>query len=314
MSIEHYRCTRCDLRHSTDCEPPTCDRGPCPMELVDPAPTQPNRLAQIIGGLKNLALSMLSGMQDLEPSYGVHDDASGGVKPELTGLILKGIGRINGDGWKDVTSKGEVVFAWNRELPKPYAPGQYPRVGHDGWTASTSQYDFVPATVDEVAQLLVVHMPEPTVVRVSATDERALVALAVSHGIRFQTNEALLAFATALRTTGGRDLSLAARDVLAERCRQVGVEGWTHEHDDEHSNGEMATAAACYAMCAGRPEPEWLHPTMAKAFQPPKWWPWAPGWWKPRSPRKDLVKAGALVLAEIERIDRAVARLNERAP
>jgi hypothetical protein len=42
-------------------------------------------------------------------------------------MILKGVGKINGDGWKDTTKIGQIVFAWNAELPKPYAPGQFPR-------------------------------------------------------------------------------------------------------------------------------------------------------------------------------------------
>lgn len=68
-------------------------------------------------------------------------------------VILKGVGRIDGDGWKDTTRKGEVVFVWNAEKPSPYASGQYPRIGNEGWSASTSQYDFAPATVQEVRDL-----------------------------------------------------------------------------------------------------------------------------------------------------------------
>lgn len=33
-------------------------------------------------------------------------------------------------------------------------------------------------------------------------------------------------------------------------------------------------------------------------------WPWADEWWKPKDRRADLVRAGALILAEIDRIDR----------
>ncbi|HHW2459226.1 TPA: AAA family ATPase [Pseudomonas aeruginosa] len=36
-------------------------------------------------------------------------------------------------------------------------------------------------------------------------------------------------------------------------------------------------------------------------------WPWDEQWWKPTSARRDLVKACALALAEIERLDRAAA-------
>jgi hypothetical protein len=65
-------------------------------------------------------------------------------------MILKGVGKINGDGWKDTTKVGEIVYAWNAELPRPYSEGQFPRVGCPGWSASTEQYDFKPATMDEV--------------------------------------------------------------------------------------------------------------------------------------------------------------------
>ena len=67
--------------------------------------------------------------------------------------VLKGVGKINGDGWKDTTTIGEVVYVWNAEKPSPYAPGQYPRIGNEGWSASTAQYDFSPASVDEVRAL-----------------------------------------------------------------------------------------------------------------------------------------------------------------
>lgn len=67
--------------------------------------------------------------------------------------VLKGVGKINGDGWKDTTTKGEIVYVWNAEKPSPYAPGQYPRIDNEGWSASTAQYDFSPASVDEVRAL-----------------------------------------------------------------------------------------------------------------------------------------------------------------
>ena len=95
----------------------------------------------------------------------------------------------------------------------------------------------------------------------------------------------------------------AAVDVLAERRRQIEVEGWTPAHDDEHKNGEMARAASCYAV--GAP-----------AFMAWDLWPWDRKWWKPGDRRRDLVKAGALILAEIERLDRAAltAAITEKQP
>lgn len=92
------------------------------------------------------------------------------------------------------------------------------------------------------------------------------------------------------------ELSGAARDVLAERKRQIEVEGWTPARDDVYAMGALAKAAACYAAEAGFQNTEGGIPSM---------WPWAAAWWKPTNARRDLIKAGALILAEIERLDRA---------
>ncbi|MDU7352878.1 MAG: ead/Ea22-like family protein [Citrobacter freundii] len=93
-----------------------------------------------------------------------------------------------------------------------------------------------------------------------------------------------------------RAFNPAILDVIAERQRQQSVEGWTPEHDDEHSDGEMALAASSYALYAHKKP-------IAPAI--PYNWPWEPEWFKQQGARRDLVKAGALIMAEIERIDRA---------
>ena len=92
----------------------------------------------------------------------------------------------------------------------------------------------------------------------------------------------------------GRAFNPAILDVVAERQRQQSVEGWTPEHDNAYQNSELADAAACYAIHAHN-----------QGFSTPAHWPWSPDWWKQSGARRDLVKAGALILAEIERIDRA---------
>lgn len=97
-------------------------------------------------------------------------------------------------------------------------------------------------------------------------------------------------------------VSKALSDITAERRRQIEVEGWTPEHDDQYSNGGMATAAACYILNGvGSP-----NPAPPNAF--PTWWPWASRWWKPKDRRSDLIRAAALIAAEIERLDRAALR------
>lgn len=106
--------------------------------------------------------------------------------------------------------------------------------------------------------------------------------------------------------------SKAAQDVLAERRRQVEAEGWTPEHDDRHTVGDLASAAICYATMAVQPEVNRraiMNATSRSHDGVPflvRHWPWPDcRGWKPTNPRRDLVKAGALILAEIERLDRA---------
>lgn len=83
-------------------------------------------------------------------------------------------------------------------------------------------------------------------------------------------------------------------EILRERKREVEVEGFTHLHDDAHPPGTLATAAACYAFHAFSDE-----------GGVPFAWPWDAEWWKPKNPRRDLVRAAALIVAEIERMDRS---------
>ncbi|WP_447864805.1 hypothetical protein ACFZNW_19620 [Pseudomonas aeruginosa] len=103
-----------------------------------------------------------------------------------------------------------------------------------------------------------------------------------------------------LAAAPGKKVPQAWLDVQAERLRQVEAEGWMPEHDDAHSHGEMARAAACYAL-AGSSAPNDGTAALLVSLA----WPWDEQWWKPTSARRDLIKACALTLAEIERLDRA---------
>lgn len=91
-------------------------------------------------------------------------------------------------------------------------------------------------------------------------------------------------------------LSRAEQDVLDERRGQRTREGFIDAHDDEHDSGELARAGACYALFSQTP-----------TSQAPLLWPLEARWWKPSNVRRMLVKAAALIIAEIERIDRKTA-------
>jgi hypothetical protein len=78
--------------------------------------------------------------------------------------------------------------------------------------------------------------------------------------------------------------------ISEERKRQVEKEGWTSDHDDKHDKSELAHAATCYLNTK--------HQTIIQGF-----WPWDKKWWKPSENRiRNLVKAGALIAAEIDRL------------
>lgn len=92
----------------------------------------------------------------------------------------------------------------------------------------------------------------------------------------------------------------AQMDVLAERRRQIEAEDWSPENDNQYVNGELVAAGAAYALEAvseGGTRGIWFK----------RLWPWHLDYWKPKSRRRDLVRAAALLIAEIERIDRAEA-------
>lgn len=106
--------------------------------------------------------------------------------------------------------------------------------------------------------------------------------------------------------------------IAAERKRQIEGERWSSEHDDEHESGELATAAACYALPSGKRQIQ-CHTvpvcgdssfppgqTKVHGTEHPRLWPWDCRWWKP-TPNdriRELVKAGALIAAEIDRLQR----------
>ena len=94
--------------------------------------------------------------------------------------------------------------------------------------------------------------------------------------------------------------------IAKERERQVNIKGWTPEHDKEHDKEELTWAAICYLTPKGRraPATRYLNIYDEEELPYPEAWPWEPENWKPTPDNRirELVKAGALILAEIERL------------
>lgn len=96
--------------------------------------------------------------------------------------------------------------------------------------------------------------------------------------------------------------------IAEERKRQVEREGFDIHHDSEHGAGELVDAALCYAAVAsatarGSVAEDWPIQMVNGYADPALHWPWAARWWKPSDdPIRNLVKAGALIAAEIDRL------------
>lgn len=96
-------------------------------------------------------------------------------------------------------------------------------------------------------------------------------------------------------TPEGHEAAAKTGAIISERNRQKAEEGWTLEHDREHSHGELLRAALAYL--AGDAS----------------WWPWDG---QPKFGPRDHVKAGALVIAELDRlgVEEREAAVRDYAP
>ena len=106
--------------------------------------------------------------------------------------------------------------------------------------------------------------------------------------------------------------------IAAERARQVEVEGWDAEHDEGNDDNQLATAAGFYALTP------WMRVEMQTGEDTPYFshvrWPWDGKWWKPvceheegsvgavKDRVREITKAGALIAAEISRLQRTLER------
>lgn len=85
--------------------------------------------------------------------------------------------------------------------------------------------------------------------------------------------------------------------IAEERQRQIDAEGYSASYDSNHSAQQLAMAAACYAT-----PPH--HRLYREPRSTPALWPWNDYNWKPTPDDRvrELVKAGALIAAEIDRL------------
>lgn len=100
-----------------------------------------------------------------------------------------------------------------------------------------------------------------------------------------------------------------AEMIKAERQRHADEEGWTLEHDDQWIHGELVRAAVTYLVWyLGNIIKQWTVNVVCFG----ELWPWDLKWWKTSNdePIENLVKAGSMIAAEIDRMIR-LEKVNE---
>jgi hypothetical protein len=106
-------------------------------------------------------------------------------------------------------------------------------------------------------------------------------------------------------------MKTGAELIADERQRQIVEKRWTSGHDDnEHEDGGLALAGAVYALdVVTRIGNSYIvYPPLKRAISEVLYsgWPWDKIFWKPTPDNdiRELTKAGALIAAEIDRLQR----------
>lgn len=108
--------------------------------------------------------------------------------------------------------------------------------------------------------------------------------------------------------SGEPELIRVLGDVADERVRQEG-KGYSAAHDDKLRSGELGQAAAAYATYAALQIQRTGAGRLAPPVVPDSWPFWTAGFVAEENPRDNLIKAIALAVAEVERLDRLEANL-----
>lgn len=162
---------------------------------------------------------------------------------------------------------------------------------HTDWSggAPAVEPQFARDMVDEVLRLQSLVRYEP-VVRGRLIDD--VCHLLDTEGPK-GTIESIKAEVQKLKGVYAEGIPQAWLDVIEERRRQRSVLGYTPSKDDAYIFDELPRAAVSYILY-----------TYNKSKAVPPMWPWSMDHWKPKTPRGNVVRAIALLIAEVERMDR----------
>lgn len=103
-------------------------------------------------------------------------------------------------------------------------------------------------------------------------------------------------------------MKTGAELIAEERARLIQTWGWDAEHDDQFISAQLITAAEGYTNAA------WNNVVCGKTqdLRQPAGWPFGSKVWSPSTdPVRNLAKAGALIAAEIDRLNREASHRAE---
>lgn len=97
-----------------------------------------------------------------------------------------------------------------------------------------------------------------------------------------------------------------AGKIMAERIRQMTDEKYSMSNDQQWGDGELVNAAIAYLLSAaskywdaGKVENKAQNILLSESAE---WWPFKPTTYKPKNRFIDLIHAGALIAAELDRL------------
>lgn len=192
-----------------------------------------------------------------------------------------------------------------------YWINQYRLLAKDAVALASSQSADIERARDAILHIKRIPLKGNAVVVLGEAQDRADAALAaLSLDKPFESHQQEANSSVPQDATETADKAMVVlSEIHEERQRQMKHEGYTPEGDDLHYRGhhagEMALGAAAYCMSAACDASPLATTKQRLSSYAAAWWPWHEnGRIKPKGARRDLIRAAALIVAEVERLDR----------
>lgn len=167
---------------------------------------------------------------------------------------------------------------------------------------STGSWRPDPATVSRIAQLEMSLTEQTNLDEIRATLDAEPNESGLDAARRLMAERKTTRRTLAAMLDERQDVTNGVKSIQVERRRQI-IDGFDSVHDDQHTTGQLLLAARCYVVAAMLAERNTELPTLARRAG--HLWPWQQSAWNPSTdPLRNVIKAGALLAAEADRLER----------